>query len=86
VSLEAMLEDGSIVKGETRISRSKSRIKRIRLTPRTVQPLAAAVAAIAEADVITLGPGSLFTSVVPNLLVNGIPQAIRQSRQSSCTS
>ena len=79
VALEALLEDGSKVVGETRISRSRSRIKRIRLIPRTVQPLAAAVAAIADADVITLGPGSLFTSVVPNLLVKGIPQAIRQS-------
>jgi uncharacterized cofD-like protein len=79
VALEALLEDGSKAIGETRISRSRSRIKRVRLIPRTAQPLAAAVAAIAEADVITLGPGSLFTSVVPNLLVKGIPQAIRQS-------
>jgi len=44
-----------------------------------VRPLAATLSAIAEADVITLGPGSLFTSVVPNLLVEGIPRAIRNS-------
>ncbi len=44
-----------------------------------MRPLAAALSAIAEADAITLGPGSLFTSVVPNLLVDGIPQAIRAS-------
>jgi uncharacterized cofD-like protein len=44
-----------------------------------VRPLAAALSAIAEADAITLGPGSLFTSVIPNLLVDGIPQAIRAS-------
>jgi uncharacterized cofD-like protein len=79
VSLEAVLEDGSTVVGETRISRSKQRIKRIRLSPRRVSPLPAALTAIAEADVITLGPGSLFTSMVPNLLVEGIPAAIRKS-------
>jgi uncharacterized cofD-like protein len=80
VALEATLVDGSKVVGETRISRSKLRIQRIRLIPRKVRPLPAALAALAEADVITLGPGSLFTSVVPNLLVEGISQAIRQSR------
>jgi uncharacterized cofD-like protein len=80
VELEAKLADGSWVAGETRISRSKHRIERIRLAPRKVRPLPAALTAIAEADVITLGPGSLFTSVVPNLLVHGIPAAIRKSR------
>ena len=80
VALEATLADGSTVVGETRISRSKHRIRRIRLLPRRAQPLPAALTAIAEADVITFGPGSLFTSVIPNLLVEGIPQAIRQSR------
>ncbi|HEY2015412.1 MAG TPA: uridine diphosphate-N-acetylglucosamine-binding protein YvcK [Bryobacteraceae bacterium] len=79
VALEATLADGSRVVGETRISRSRQKIKRIRLVPRTVRPLPAALAAIAEADVITFGPGSLFTSVIPNLLVNGIPAAIRKS-------
>lgn len=79
VTLEAVLEDGTEVVGETRISRSRSRIKCIRLLPRRVRPLPATLAAIAEADLITIGPGSLFTSVVPNLLVSGIPAAIRQS-------
>lgn len=79
VSLEAVLEDGSEVQGETRISRSRKRIKCIRLAPRQARPLAATLTAIAEADLITLGPGSLFTSVIPNLLVSGIPGAIRQS-------
>ncbi len=79
VALEAVLADGTRVVGETRISRSRQRIKSIRLRPRKVRPLAAALSAIAEADAITLGPGSLFTSVVPNLLVDGIPQAIRAS-------
>ena len=80
VALTATLADGSTVVGETRISRSKHRIQRVRLSPRKVSPLPAALSAIADADAITLGPGSLFTSVVPNLLVEGIPAAIRKSR------
>jgi uncharacterized cofD-like protein len=79
VSLDAILESGAVVAGETRISRSKERIKTVRLHPRKVKPLAETLTAIAEADVITMGPGSLFTSVVPNLLVEGIPAAIRRS-------
>ncbi|HEY3841189.1 MAG TPA: uridine diphosphate-N-acetylglucosamine-binding protein YvcK [Bryobacteraceae bacterium] len=77
--LEAELDDGSIVSGETRISRSRRRIKRIRLNPRHCRPVPEALDAIAMADLITLGPGSLFTSVIPNLLVSGIPAAIHQS-------
>jgi len=80
VALEATLADGSKVVGETNISRSKLRIRRVRLIPRRAIPLPATLAALADADLITFGPGSLFTSVVPNLLVEGIPQAIRQSR------
>src|SRR5579871_4395284 len=76
VVLEALLEDGRMVAGETRISRSKSRIKTIRLRPPICDPGAETLEAIARADLISLGPGSLFTSVVPNLLVKGIPQAI----------
>lgn len=79
VSLEATLANGAKVVGETRISRSRQRIRRIRLIPRHAPPLPATLAAIEEADVITLGPGSLFTSIVPNLLVDGIASAIRRS-------
>jgi uncharacterized cofD-like protein len=84
VSLEATLADGSLVKGETRISNSSSRIRSIRLKPGNARPLDAALAAIASADVISLGPGSLFTSVIPNLLVKGIPAAIRNSPAIKC--
>jgi len=80
VSLEAVLEDGKVVRGESRISRSRRRIRQIRLLPARVRPLPETLEAIAIADLITLGPGSLFTSVVPNLLVSGIPAAIRRSR------
>lgn len=80
VSLEATLADGSKVAGETRIGRSRARIRRIRLIPRHAPPLPDALAAIREADVITLGPGSLFTSIIPNLLVDGIAAAIKDSK------
>jgi uncharacterized cofD-like protein len=79
VSLEAVLENGQRVLGETKISRSRRRIETVRLRPRRCRPLPDALAAIADADLITLGPGSLFTSVIPNLLVSGIAEAIRRS-------
>ncbi len=79
VVLEATLADGTKIAGETRISRSRSRIERIELRPRRPKPLPETLAAIAQADLITIGPGSLFTSVIPNLLVDGIPRAIAAS-------
>jgi len=79
VTLEAVLEDGTRVAGETRISKSRKRIRLIRLLPRKAKPMADTLAALAQADLITLGPGSLFTSVIPNLLVDGISSAIRRS-------
>jgi uncharacterized cofD-like protein len=79
VALEAILEDGTRVIGETRISKSRRPIRTIRLRPRKVKPMADTLAAIAHADLITMGPGSLFTSVIPNLLVEGISPAIRHS-------
>ena len=79
VQLEAELVDGTVVRGETKISRSRKRIDRIRLEPRICRPLPETLAAIAKADLITLGPGSLFTSVIPNLLVSGVAKAIANS-------
>ncbi|MGD0199803.1 MAG: gluconeogenesis factor YvcK family protein [Bryobacteraceae bacterium] len=79
VVLEAELEDGRRVKGETRISKSRSRIRRISLDPRGCRPLADTLRALADADLITLGPGSLFTSVIPNVLVQGISTAIARA-------
>ncbi|HWC96360.1 MAG TPA: gluconeogenesis factor YvcK family protein [Candidatus Sulfopaludibacter sp.] len=79
VALSAKLADGKRVTGETKISRSTRRIQRLKLIPGKAKPLPATLNALAEADVITLGPGSLFTSVIPNLLVDGIPAAIRRS-------
>lgn len=79
VTLEAILEDGSLVRGETHISRSRSPIRLVRLHPDACEPLPDTLEAISTADLITLGPGSLYTSIVPNLLVKHIPEAIRRS-------
>ena len=79
-TLAAQMEDGTLVRGETRISASKSRIVELMLEPAHCDPLPETLEAIAEADLITLGPGSLYTSVISNLLVHGIPEAIAASR------
>jgi uncharacterized cofD-like protein len=79
IELEALLEDGTRVRGETRITASKGHIQELFLIPSDVEPLPQTLEAIARADVITIGPGSLFTSLIPNLLVRGIAQAIVNS-------
>ena len=79
VELEAEMADGTIVRGETKITASSGRIVRLALIPADVQPLQQTLDAIAQADLITVGPGSLFTSLIPNLLVRGIPEAIAAS-------
>ena len=79
VRLEAQLESGRSRTGETRISGSPERIKSIRLKPRRCPPLPESLEAIRRADAITLGPGSLYTSVIPNLLVDGVAEAISRS-------
>lgn len=79
VTLEAVLDDESVVRGETRISKSRLRVNRVRLTPEACDPLPETLAAIRDADLITFGPGSLYTSVIPNVLVREIPAAIERS-------
>jgi len=80
VQLMAELADGREVHGETQITASRSRIVRLRLVPEECQPLPEALEAIRNADVITIGPGSLYTSIVPNLLVQGVADAIGAAR------
>lgn len=80
VHLVAHMDDGSMVHGETKITASTRRIVQLQLMPADAQPLPQTLEAIAHADLITIGPGSLFTSLVTNLLVKGIPQAIEQSK------
>jgi len=79
IELEALFEDGTRVRGETQISASKGRISELFLVPADPEPLPQTLEAIARADLITIGPGSLFTSLIPNLLVRGISQAIVNS-------
>src|SRR5690349_689577 len=79
VSLEAALENGKVIAGETRIGATRVRIRRVRLVPRKVKPLPEVLEAIASADLILLGPGSLFTSIIPNLLVSGVAPAIERA-------
>jgi len=79
IELEALMEDGTRVRGETKITASKGRIKELLLVPSGVNPMPQTLEAIAQADLITIGPGSLFTSLIPNLLVHGISNAIAES-------
>lgn len=78
--LAARMEDGTLVRGETRISASKSRILELMMEPALCEPLPETLDAIATADLITLGPGSLFTSVITNLLVHGISEALASTQ------
>src|SRR5258705_2625552 len=80
VRLVAELEDGTVVRGETHISASRAPIRRLRLEPEECLPLPETLKAIRAADVITVGPGSLFTSILPNLLVSRVAAAIGESR------
>ncbi|WP_411830539.1 gluconeogenesis factor YvcK family protein [Paenibacillus chibensis] len=79
VVLSAEMEDGSIVTGESKIPEAGLRIKRVFLERSEVEPLPEAVAAIEEADAILIGPGSLYTSILPNLLVPKLAEAVMAS-------
>ena len=84
VRLEAEFANGSRVLGESKIFYAKKvndcRIRQVRLVPEHPQPLPESLEAIAQADLILLGPGSLYTSIIPNLLVEGVAEAIARSR------
>ena len=77
--LIARMEDGELLKGETRLASDPRRIAEVRLTADHVAPYVPVLEAIASADVILLGPGSLYTSLIPNLLVSGIARAIEDA-------
>jgi uncharacterized cofD-like protein len=79
VHLRAELDDGSTVMGETNISTVGPQIRRIYLEPETCHPMREALEAIGSAHLITIGPGSLFTSLLPPLLVHGVSEAIARS-------
>jgi uncharacterized cofD-like protein len=79
VTLSARMDDGSIVEGETNITASHQRICELTLEPAGAEPLPETLDSIARADLITLGPGSLYTSLITNLLVKGIPEALARA-------
>jgi len=79
VHLVGELENGVTLLGESLIGRSPTRVRKISIFPNTCDPLPDTLEAIRNADIVTLGPGSLYTSLLPNLLVNGIPQAMNES-------
>ena len=77
--LSAMMADGSVVTGESKIVADPRRIQTMRLMPQHVAPYISVLEAINEADLILLGPGSLFTSLIPNLLISGVAKAIEEA-------
>jgi uncharacterized cofD-like protein len=80
VRLKAERMDGVVIYGERSITKTRVPIRRLHVVPGRCRPLPEALAAIREADLITLGPGSLYTSLIPNLLVHGIREEITRSR------
>lgn len=79
VILHAEMEDGTVISGESKIPYSGKKIKRVFLTPENVEPLRESVEEIRKADLIIVGPGSLYTSILPNLLVPKIGEAVCES-------
>lgn len=80
VHLAAEYTDGTYTEGEAKIPNPRLRVKRVYLTGEAARPTQDALDAIEEADVIILGPGSLYTSVIPNLIIPGMTEAIVKSR------
>jgi uncharacterized cofD-like protein len=76
----ARMDDGSVVRGETNITASRRRIVELSLDPPDAAPLQETLDAIERANLITVGPGSLYTSLITNLLVDGIPAALANAR------
>jgi uncharacterized cofD-like protein len=79
-TLVARMDDGSVVRGETNITASRRRIVELLLDPPKPAPMPETLDAIERADLITVGPGSLYTSLITNLLVEGIPSALVHAR------
>lgn len=76
VVLHAEMADGTLVSGESKIPATGKEIKRVFLTPQVIKPLPETIQSIHEADLIVIGPGSLYTSILPNLLVPGLGEEV----------
>ena len=79
IQLQAEMTDGTIVSGESKIPEARKRIKKMMMCPESAPATSGAVEAILKADVLIFGPGSLYTSVIPNLLVEEIREAVVKS-------
>jgi len=79
IVLKALMEDGTLVEGESKIPQAGGKIKRVFIEPAHAEPLPEAIEAIRQADAILVGPGSLYTSIIPNLLVGGVAEAVTES-------
>ncbi|QNI30322.1 uridine diphosphate-N-acetylglucosamine-binding protein YvcK [Alloacidobacterium dinghuense] len=80
VSLAALMDDGETVRGETNITASKKQIVELTMEPPDAEPMPETLEAIERADLVTIGPGSLYTSLVTNLLVKGVPEALAHAQ------
>jgi uncharacterized cofD-like protein len=80
IRLAAVMADGTIVEGETSIREYPCSIEKLKLIPEDCHSMPAALEAIADADAVIMGPGSLYSSIIPNLLVNGVAGSISQSK------
>ena len=80
IRLTAEMADGTLIEGESRIPLANKVIRRVSIVPAEVPPVQASLDAIQAADAVVLGPGSLYTSVLPNLLVQGVAEALRETQ------
>ena len=79
LELSARFEDGSVVRGESNIAKHAGGIERLMVAPETAQAHPRAIEAIRQADLVVIGPGSLYTSVLPNLMIRGMSEAVTSS-------
>ncbi|MCM3739180.1 YvcK family protein [Oceanobacillus luteolus] len=79
LSLHAKMEDGTIISGESNIPLSRKKIDRVFLSPEPAKPFSHAVQAIIDADLVVIGPGSLYTSIMPNLIVPSVQEALEMT-------
>ena len=80
ISLSVLLKDGKLITGESKVKESLSEIEELMINPPNAEASPAAIHAINDADLIVIGPGSLYTSILPNLMVPSIVDAITQSK------